>query len=499
MAKKNLRPLKIAGRIIIVIWVVMIGLLIKRNYFKPAPSLLHPELRGGIMEVKEAWMGIYLKGEKIGYSVSRINKTEKGYEFNEQALIDLTVMGTPQKISTTLESVVNQDLSLKSFLFHLASGVTRFIVSGQVDGKELRLRINTGGKTEIKRVELKDTPYLSYHVKPFLFEKGMAVGKRFRQQFFDPSTLSNNEVLLEVEGKEKAAVKGKEITVYRIRESFKGFTVTSWVGEDGETVKEESPLGFILKKETKEEALSGLPKGGGTDIISMSAVPVDSPIYKLHPRYLKVRMKGIGFDPPTAERVQGFKVEGGRQSLKGDLLEITQEDLGEFSSYPIPYKKKDLAEYLEPSMLIQSDDPAIAAEVKEIIGKKRDAKEVIKLLLNWMKENIEKKPTMSIPSAREVLKVRVGDCNEHAALFAAFARSAGIPTKICGGIVYSQGNFFYHAWTEVFLNGWVSTDPLMNQFPADATHIRLVEGDLEKQLPLLGLLGKLKIEVMRYR
>lgn len=106
---------------------------------------------------------------------------------------------------------------------------------------------------------------------------------------------------------------------------------------------------------------------------------------------------------------------------------------------------------------------------------------------------------MSIPSAREVLTVRVGDCNEHTALFTAFARSLGIPTKICGGIVYSQGYFYYHAWTEVFLNRWVSVDPLMNQFPADATHIRLVEGDLDKQLPLLGLVGKLKIEVIAYR
>jgi len=42
-------------------------------------------------------------------------------------------------------------------------------------------------------------------------------------------------------------------------------------------------------------------------------------------------------------------------------------------------------------------------------------------------------------------------------------------------------------------------DPLMNQFPADATHIKLVEGDLDKQLPLLGLLGKLKVEIVEYR
>jgi hypothetical protein len=431
--------------------------------------------------------------------VSRIDRTDRGYELSEQALMDLTVMGTPQRVSTSLESAVNQDLSLKSFLFHLSSGVTRFIVSGEVNGKRLALKVNTAGRNEVKVIELKDTPYLSYHVKPFVLSQGIKVGKRFRQRFFDPSTLSNNEVLLEVEGKEKMIARGKEVTTYRIKESFKGFTVTSWVSEDGETVKEESPLGFVLKEETKEEALLKTPKGTGTDIITMSTVPADRMIDKQYPRYLKVRIKDVGFNPPTADKVQGFKVEGGRQKFNKGVLEIVQENLKDVVSYLIPYRGGDLKDDLEPSILIQSDDPEITSQAKKIIGRERDAVKVVKLLSDWLEGNIEKKPTMSIPNAREVLKVRVGDCNEHAALFTAFSRSLGIPTKICGGIVYSHGYFYYHAWAEVFLNDWVSVDPLMNQLPADATHIRLVEGDLDKQLPLLGLLGKLKIEVIEYR
>jgi len=448
------------------------------------------------MEIKEEWMGIYLRGEKIGYSLSRVNKRDKGYELSDQALMDLTVMGTPQKVTTTLESVVNEDLSLKSFIFHLSSGVTRFIVSGEVNGKRLDLKIGSGGKTESKVLELKDTPYLSYHLKPFILSQGIEVGKRFKQSFFDPSTLSNSEVVLEVEGKEKMVSKGKEVTAYRIKESFKGFTVTSWIGEDGETVKEESPLGFVLINESKEEALSIGERKRGKDIITISAIPVNRPIDKPYPKYLKVKMEGIEF---RSSEVESFRINGGRQKFNQGVLEIIQEDLKGISSYSIPFQGKDSKDYLKPSPLIQSDDPEIVSQANRIVGKERDALKVVKLLLNWIGDNIEKKPTVSVPSAREVLKVRVGDCNEHAALFTAFSRSLGIPTKICGGIVYSHGNFYYHAWAEVFLSDWVSVDPLMNQFPADATHIRLVEGDLDKQLPLLGLLGKLKIEVMDYQ
>ena len=65
---------------------------------------------------------------------------------------------------------------------------------------------------------------------------------------------------------------------------------------------------------------------------------------------------------------------------------------------------------------------------------------------------LEKKPTVSIPSAREVLRTKVGDCNEHTALFVAMARAAGIPARINVGLVFVRGAFYYHAWPEVYID-----------------------------------------------
>jgi hypothetical protein len=36
----------------------------------------------------------------------------------------------------------------------------------------------------------------------------------------------------------------------------------------------------------------------------------------------------------------------------------------------------------------------------------------------------------------------------------------------------------------------------MNQFPADVTHIKFIEGGMEDQFPVLKLVGKLAIEVL---
>jgi transglutaminase-like putative cysteine protease len=103
---------------------------------------------------------------------------------------------------------------------------------------------------------------------------------------------------------------------------------------------------------------------------------------------------------------------------------------------------------------------------------------------------------VSVPSALATLEQRRGDCNEHAVLFAALARAAGIPTQVEAGIVYLKGRFYYHAWNRVYLNGWVTVDALFQQLPADVTHIRLARGTAADQLDILGVLGRLKIKVL---
>ena len=39
-------------------------------------------------------------------------------------------------------------------------------------------------------------------------------------------------------------------------------------------------------------------------------------------------------------------------------------------------------------------------------------------------------------------------------------------------------------------------DPTLNQFPADATHLRLTRGGLERQASILPLIGRLEISVL---
>ena len=152
---------------------------------------------------------------------------------------------------------------------------------------------------------------------------------------------------------------------------------------------------------------------------------------------------------------------------------------------------------LRSTPYIQSDNPYILRQAKSIVNNVTNDLEKIRALTQWVYKNLDKKPVLSIPDAVSTLRSKVGDCNEHAALFAALSRSVSIPTRVVAGVTYHEGTFYYHAWNEVCLNGkWISLDTTKNQFPADLTHIKFVQGEINEQIKIGALLGRLKIEVL---
>jgi len=125
-------------------------------------------------------------------------------------------------------------------------------------------------------------------------------------------------------------------------------------------------------------------------------------------------------------------------------------------------------------------DPAAAKRVGQLVGKalpkrinKRDAAE---RLATFVRDYLVDDRAAEPLDLAAVIDGRRGDCTEHAALYVAMARHAGIPAREASGLMWVAplGAFGGHAWAEVALDGrWVPVDPTWGQVPADATHIRL--------------------------
>jgi len=159
-----------------------------------------------------------------------------------------------------------------------------------------------------------------------------------------------------------------------------------------------------------------------------------------------------------------------------------------------------IQKYLYPDSYVQSDAPEILQLASYITQGSRNNFEKVEKILTWVYKNLEKKPSVTVPTALDVLKTGYGDCNEHSVLFAALARAAGIPTEIVVGLIYQAGAYYYHAWDAVWLDGkWVFVDPIFYEFPASLNHLFLKRGSIEKQTEIIQVVGNLKIVVLKQK
>ncbi len=476
------------GLTIVLFWCVMNFLFIRRQLDAPPPLLtvLSP---GRIIESSEEWWGVYYRGEKIGYASQTIAPKNIGYRLSDRSVLQLNLMGTVQTAATRLEMYANEDWILEQFTFALVSNEIRFDVQGWFRDGTLRLEIESGGHKSARELALTQAPYLFAALKPYVVTQQLEPGKKFLFSTFDPATLSEQVTTVVIEGRERIQIGGRTEAAIKLRQSFRGLSVTSWVDGGGRTLKEESPAGLSLVRQSAKEATSMPGRAVSLDMVAQTAIRASlPPAHSGSKQPLRLKLGGFS--------LAGFPLlHGGRQTLHGNVIEIRHEPLTQVSAR-LPIREPRLMAHLQPTPFLQTEHPEIRALAARIVTGETDARKAAVKLKDWVYRSIAKQPTVSIPNAVEVLRTKRGDCNEHTVLFNALARAAGIPAKTVVGLAHVRGAFYYHAWSEVWLGEWVSLDSVLDQFPADLAHIKFLEGEIDRQIDLLQLIGNVKIEVL---
>jgi len=483
---------------IVAFWLFMIGWLVKERHFQAnGHAGDHNRTPISIDSVQREWREIFLEGDKVGYSTHMIKPFGERYFIQEEIVLRLNLMGSGSGLYTLTQCWVDGEFLLESFNVIMVSGVVRSSISGRVEDSVLV--VETGGREDkrIQKIRLKERPIIGASLSQFFKSRKLHVGEVFRFPLFDPSVMAQKEVVVSVTGKERLRIQKITYDAFRLEAEMWGKKLTFWLDEAGSTLKEEGFMGLTTIRSSAARAPEGLERAGGTDIYELVAIEPDrrlpDPTRLI---YLRLEVEGLdqaGFAPAL--------LTGGRQRLQDGVLEIRRETLPSHEAYRRPYTDSapDMSVFLEPEFNIESDDPEIVAKAREISGADRNPVSVAQRLTNWVFRNIEKKPVLAMPSAREALRTRVGDCNEHATLLAALLRASGVPARLSIGLVYTREKFYYHAWTEAYLGEWISMDATLNQMPADASHIKLVEGNLDKQMEIAGLFGELKVKVIDFQ
>jgi hypothetical protein len=110
-----------------------------------------------------------------------------------------------------------------------------------------------------------------------------------------------------------------------------------------------------------------------------------------------------------------------------------------------------------------------------VIGDERNAYRAACKLKEWVFMNVV--PGDEALWSTEILSKKSGTCVQNSILYAALARSVGIPTKLVLGIVYDSSAFGGHMWTESFVGEWTPIDPSYPGVTVSATRIKFDESD----------------------
>lgn len=329
---------------------------------------------------------------------------------------------------------------------------------------------------------------------------------------FEPLTLQLVEASYAVEDRETIEIGSKPRACLRARSELgSGTVMVSWLdAKTHDLVRMQSKAAKLdIRLEEKEAALAPPAPGAGLgrkDLATETRIVVEPPIAAPDSRRaLKLRVS----DLPSRKVL----LSDGRQTWS-DIVEekgvlaasvAIRSQAVPTADGPVPPGQDS---FRAASPHIQSDDARIRATVREIAPEGASAVRTAEALAKWVHGRVRSDASVGgLRSAVEVLEDPRGVCRDYAALYAALARAAGIPTKFCAGCVYwSRGQapgFYYHAWNEVWLpkagggGEWVAVDCTRGEpWPVDATHVKFAEGEYGCMLDVVGLIGQLEMQVV---
>jgi len=453
---------------------------------------------------REQWQGFFFYGEKIGFSHYWIEEAEDfpgAFKISSEAVFRFKMLGMKKESLFKQVDYVAPDLRLLKICGDQnLDGEMRRVEAAVVDGG-INVKTETGGRVTERHIPFEGPiyPSLAQYLYPPL--KGMDIGKKYRYHIFSPQSLSVTEVNQKVLGFKRSDL--FEGPAFEIETRASGVNPKLWINTRGEMVFEMVGV-LITAKEDERSAKRFIYEASLSKkdiVLDYSLVKADRVIP--NPRVVReLRLQVNGLDEPTLiisdERQHALIKKEGDTSMVEFIVSAAKP--GECPALVLPISKGEHGRYLRPSFRIESANREIVQRAEEVLGGEKNSLIAVRKLTHWVSSHLEDALVDSF-SALDALHRKKGECQAHAHLYTALCRAVGIPTRVVSGLVYMEEmGFLYHAWAESFIGYWIAVDPTFDQVPADATHVKLAEGESLRDLsPLVKVIGRLQATIVDHK
>ncbi|HYJ18121.1 MAG TPA: transglutaminase-like domain-containing protein [Burkholderiales bacterium] len=440
---------------------------------------------------QEIWAGLTLGGEKIGYSHTTVRqRTDGRYDILTESVLLLRMLGFESLMEARTRDIVRADLTLDRFEAEFLMNGNRLKVEGRASTTSLALTLDNAGNRIDRNLEYSGSLYPASVVGFYAPVYGIEPGRAVRFAVFNPQSLQIGPVEQHVKANDPADRFAG--LAYEISTRMEGQDSILWLDRNGRFLLEEAMNGSmaaIPESEPGAKAYLSAARLNSRDLVAgLSLVRADRTLD--HPdRMARMEIELTGVDLPLASGP-------GQRCKAHDGVWHCELASGLFEPFD-----GDVAGSMASSLTVTASDARIIRLAKEITADARSDEQKLRAILRWLEANIRQEAADGF-SALDVLSSRRAECQGHTYLYSALARSSGIPTRVANGLVYSadHGGFLYHTWAESLVDGqWRAVDPTFGQLIADATHVKIIEGEEYADVaPIVNLIGKVGAKIRSY-
>ena len=440
----------------------------------------------------EYWTGIVFNGAKIGFSHFSIRPDRENFIIESKASLRFRLLGIDKTVKLISFDRVTPDLRLKEFSYDYELDLTRMSIHGYADGERLHtVTIDSAGRQE-RSVDLAEPLYPLSAALLYPLLHGLETGATYEFLVYDGENQRLTPFRQEVVGFERSPL--FDGPAYKVESAMYANRTTTWIDLQGRPALERSINDILIAGlESEERAhayLSQAALNKDEVLLDFSRVRADRVVP--NPRgveRLEIRFAGMNdLELPASNARQHCRAETGR----GVLCRVDVQGRG--SDAP-----REAA--LERTPIILTGHPALQRLAEEIAGGLEAPQDRMNALVEWIHAHIAGE-AVDVFNALDVLEQRKAECQGQSFLYASLARSLDIPTRIVNGLVYSDSldGFYYHTWAQSWDgSSWHSIDPTFGQTTADATHVRLIDGETVADIsPLLQIMGRVSASIVDY-
>jgi len=431
-------------------------------------------------------------GQKIGFTRLEMGVAAgapERFEIASEAAIRLRFLGVDKRVNLRALDRVRPDLTLERFRYRYELDGSLLEVEGHADAEAIVFVVLASGVREERRIALDRALYPASAINLLPVLRGLALEREYRYTIFQGETQTLAEVEQAIRGWESSGLFPG--SAFRLQSQVDALESTTWLAPDGRPLLELSLSGVLVSAlEDADRARRDLV----TASLNKQEALVDFSLLRAPPIEDARRVSRLAIvleDMPPRIAVPSDPGQQCTRELQRVHCTIDRSRSG--GALDDAARQR----YLRPSVAVSSLDGEIVALAHRLSAGADSAEARLQAIVHWMDANIEKQAVDAF-TAVEVLRAGRAECQGHAYLLAALARAMGLPARIVNGIVYSteHAGFLYHSWNEVWLSaaGWRPVDATFGQSLADATHVKLIEGERPGELlPLVGMVGRTRI------